>query len=198
MLITYFVYKYKPLHCTNESSGYCQVMVIGTHSTPTRIPNFGCGEDENFIQCKAAQLWYSTAVKTAQLQNSSGARPLSSQTALLCFSEISFSQEVQVSILLRKGKLWFPVRGELACRDRSPHLWSQRQISALNPLTLIGPKALSNWSELHSSDWVGKASILLVEIKFRKPLQRQAPVAEGSLVQRQAVQYSFPQEVQFV
>ena len=42
-------------------------MAIGTNSMPEGIPNLGCGEKENFIQYKTAQLSYSTAVKTAGL-----------------------------------------------------------------------------------------------------------------------------------
>ena len=76
-------------------------MVVGTNSTPTRIPHLGC-EGGNVIQCKAAQLWNSTAMEwlscdTAGLWKHSscqaalepgnrGARPLSApfQSALCC------------------------------------------------------------------------------------------------------------------
>lgn len=30
----------------------CQLMVIDINSTPKGIPNFGCDEEQNFIQCK--------------------------------------------------------------------------------------------------------------------------------------------------
>lgn len=81
----------------------CQPMVISANSAPTGIPNLGCSKEVNLIQCKTVQLWYSTAVWTAQwcfssiktqaqLWNSTteasleqgchGARPLSGWTAL--------------------------------------------------------------------------------------------------------------------
>lgn len=31
---------------------FCQLMVVGTNSAPTGIPNLGCGEEGNFILCK--------------------------------------------------------------------------------------------------------------------------------------------------
>lgn len=48
-------------------SCWCQPMVIGISSIPTEIPNLGCGEEVNFIQCKelnrdTAQLWDSSIV----------------------------------------------------------------------------------------------------------------------------------------
>ena len=34
----------------------CQLMVVGANSVTTGISNLGCSEEENFIQCKTAQL----------------------------------------------------------------------------------------------------------------------------------------------
>ena len=91
-------------------------MVIGTNLMPTWIPNFGCGEEGNFIGCRVQQ-WYSTAVKTALLWNSAivmqqgcknstagRARPLvcSAETAW-CFS--SSLENTAFSFLWKVGSL---------------------------------------------------------------------------------------------
>lgn len=57
----------------------CQLMVVGTNSSPTGIPNLGCGEEGNFIQCRQLNCDTSMAVEqlrsdTTQLWSSIAAR----------------------------------------------------------------------------------------------------------------------------
>lgn len=63
-------------------------MAVGPNPTPTGAPSWACGEDANFIQCKTAQQTLFSAKQlngnTAGRRGSPGARPLSSQTSLLC------------------------------------------------------------------------------------------------------------------
>ena len=121
-------------------------MVVGANSKPPGIPNLGCSEEGNFICCKTAQLWYSTAVTTARLWGSPGARPLYRYTALLssslvssargrsalCYAGLVCSAQLPrdtsgVSAL--PGKLCSSARGELAYIDSSPHTWPQVSLS---------------------------------------------------------------------
>ena len=131
-------------------------MVIGTNLMPTWIPNFGCGEEGNFIGCRVQQ-WYSTAVKTALLWNSAivmqqgcknstagRARPLvcSAETAW-CFS--SSLENTAFSFLWKVGSLSHKRAG--LYKQKSPPLVPDcsilMQMRTPNHHSLIGPRTLS-------------------------------------------------------
>lgn len=117
-------------------------MVVGTNSVPIRTPNFGCGEEVNFIQCKqlncdtggcgrGAWLWKNMFVwqplSESSLQLDSTAPLHSSPFCLLCSSDI-FGVSVPVEKQSwGKGK-WAPgTRGELTFMEKSLSLvpdWS--------------------------------------------------------------------------
>ena len=61
-----------------------QPVVVSANVAPTVIPNLGCGEEGNFIQCKTAQLWYSMAVR--QLWTQEGLGPDPSLNEQLCYA----------------------------------------------------------------------------------------------------------------
>ena len=130
---------------------------------------------------------------------------------LQCFNS---AREIQSLVFSGKCTLW--AREELDYIDRSPYPWSLVGLStckwSLQILTVwLVQTALfwlvrinhSDWSELCSSDWMWKASVLLVEIDFRNSLLRTGSdgrntVQAVSWLQKQSVQRQLFREMQFV
>ena len=106
-------------------------------------------------------------------------------------------------------KVYSPSQGELAYMDRNPCPWPLTGSSAcrwgLQILTVWlvhrdcpdwSQKSCSDWLELHISKWMGKVSILLVEIGFQEAFIRAAQMAEAQF--RPVIQYRRFPEMQFV
>lgn len=127
---------------------FCQLMVVGTSSTPTGIPSLAWGEERNFIQCKRlncdmagrtaqqfkyetaqpALLWSGHLLRSVQLPST----PVCS--ALLCSAlgrELQwFSWGNAVFILQWKRKVPSPSHRELTYINTSPSPWSQIGLSS--------------------------------------------------------------------
>ena len=131
-------------------------MVIKANSTPTGNSNLGCGEKENFIQCKTAQLWYSRAVKTAQLCCSPRTGPLAWLDSsalllggLLCYFPVHLA--LCWSTLLCSGKT--PLVFQLSQGDSVFSLWWEEEVwsQSQRGAGLYGQKSLHlvpDWSLL--------------------------------------------------
>lgn len=106
---------------------------VGSNSTPSGLPNLGCGEEGSFIQCKqlscdAALLWeqhnWSSLVvsqlncETAQLWGSPGVRTFHGYTAMLCSNPLcglcsSLSGEMSRCFRVSQENLSLPWKGEV-------------------------------------------------------------------------------------
>ena len=139
---------------------------FGIYSTPTGIPNLRCGEEENFIQCKTALLWYSTAVKTAQLQAALGpggsrARKPWGQAPLCIDSSVLFLAVLLWSAPVLAGLLWsgkqaFTATGELAYIKRNPHPWPLIGLSSCK----WGLQTLTVWLVQKALFWLAIVKML--------------------------------------
>lgn len=163
---------------------------VGTNSTPIGLSNWSSLKKETLLIANGST---GSRIIYPFSEAALGARWPWGQVPLHLGSSIPWSAQLQPRSSLPWKVCYSSQRGAGWQRQKSwtlvPDSFLLMQMRMPSPHSLIGPKAQwpeqshSGWSELHSSDWMGKASVLLMEQDFRKPLHIRVGSAVRNIMQ---------------